>query len=67
VQRHTRVKKCRPSDCPYPRIGLFKNSLIYSLPKLWNVLDETKFQQNETTFKIAIKNKLFDEENFLQE
>jgi hypothetical protein len=52
---------------PYPRIELFKKSPLYSLSKLWNALDETKYQQNETTFKIAIKNKLFDEENFLQE
>jgi hypothetical protein len=52
---------------PYPRIKLFKKSPIHSLPKLWNALDETKYQQKETTFKIAIKDKLFDEENFLQE
>ncbi len=40
---------------PYPRIELFKKSPLYSLSKLWNALDETKYQQNETTFKIAIK------------
>ncbi len=35
---------------PHPRIKTFKKSPIYSLPKLWNALDETKYQQNETTF-----------------
>jgi hypothetical protein len=52
---------------PYPRIEMFKKSPIYSLPKLWNALDATKYQQNKTTFRISIKDKLLNEPNFLQE
>jgi hypothetical protein len=43
-----------------------KKSLLRISDKLLSHLP-TKYQQNETTFKIAIKNKLFDEENFLYE
>jgi hypothetical protein len=50
---------------PYPRIELFKKSPIYSLPKLWNDLDETKLQNNKTTFRISIKDRLLDDPNFL--
>jgi hypothetical protein len=51
---------------PHPRIELFKKSPLYSLPKLWNSLDDTKFQNNKTTFRISIKDKLFEDPNFLQ-
>jgi hypothetical protein len=42
----------------YPRIELHKNLPIYSIPKLWNELDENRFQQSRTTFRICIKGKL---------
>ncbi len=48
---------------PHPRIDLFKKSPLYSLPKLWNELDETKLQTNRTTFKIALHDKLLNELN----
>jgi hypothetical protein len=35
---------------PHPRIKTLKKSPIYSLPKHWNALDETKYQQSETKF-----------------
>jgi hypothetical protein len=40
---------------PPPRIELFKKSPLYSLPTLWNDLDDIKFQRNRTTFKIGLK------------
>ncbi len=46
---------------------MFKKSPIYSLPKLGNALDATKYQQNKTTFRISIKDKLLNEPNFLQD
>jgi hypothetical protein len=51
---------------PYPRIEMFKKSPIYYLPKLWNALDATKYQQNKTTFRISIKDKLFNKPNFFK-
>jgi hypothetical protein len=48
---------------PNPRIDLFKKSPLYSLPKLWNELDETKLQTNRTTFKIVLCDKLLNELN----
>ena len=46
---------------PHPRIELFKKSPLYSLPTLWNLLDDTRFQQCKQTFRICLKNKLIDE------
>jgi hypothetical protein len=46
---------------PHPRIELFKKSPLYSLPLLWNQLDHTKLQQNKTTFKIALREKMMSE------
>jgi hypothetical protein len=46
---------------PHPRIELFKKSPLYSLPLLWNQLDHTKLQQNKTTFKIALREKIMSE------
>ena len=46
---------------PHPRIELFKRSPLYTLPYEWNKLGGDRFQQNKTTFRIAIKNTIFDE------
>ena len=46
---------------PHPRIELFKKSPLYSLPTLWNLLDDTRLQQCKRTFRICLKNKLIDE------
>jgi hypothetical protein len=47
---------------PNPRIELFKKSPLYSLLLMWNNLDNgIKFQQNKTTFRIALKEKLLNE------
>jgi hypothetical protein len=48
---------------PSPRIELFKKSPIYSLPKLWNDLDDLKLQHPKTTFRISLKEKLLNEIN----
>jgi hypothetical protein len=40
---------------PNPHTELFKKSPLYSLPLEWNNLDDTKYIQNRTTFKTAIK------------
>lgn len=48
---------------PSPRIELFKKSPIYSLPKLWNDLDDLKLQHRKTTFRISLKEKLLNEIN----
>jgi hypothetical protein len=45
----------------FPRIEQFKKSPLYSLPFLWNSLDDTKSQQNRTTFKITLKYNLLNE------
>ncbi len=45
---------------PHPRIELFKRSPLYTLPYEWNKLGGDRFQQNKTTFRIAIKNTIFD-------
>jgi hypothetical protein len=46
---------------PYPRIELFKKSLLYSLPTQWNILNETKYHANPTTFKRSVKDQLIDD------
>jgi hypothetical protein len=46
---------------PHPRIELFKRSPLYTLPYEWNKLGGDRFQQNKTTFRIAIKNTIFEE------
>lgn len=43
---------------PVPRIELFKRSPFYTLPMLWNLLDENKFLENKASFVSAIKDKL---------
>jgi hypothetical protein len=46
---------------PHPRIELFKRSSLYSLPYEWNKLGGNRYQQNKTTFRVAIKNTIFEE------
>jgi hypothetical protein len=53
-------------EITHPRVELYKKSPIYSLPKLWNELDDTRFQQCRTTFSISIKDKLLQKPKFLQ-
>jgi hypothetical protein len=47
---------------PHPRIDLFKKSALYSLPVLWNDLDELKLQMNKKTFKISLREKMLNEQ-----
>jgi hypothetical protein len=44
---------------PFPRIELFKKSLLYRLPTEWNTLNDLKLQHNKTTFEIGLKEHLF--------
>jgi hypothetical protein len=46
---------------PTPGIELFKKSPLYSLPSLWNELDDIKHQNGKTTFKIGRKDNFCDE------
>ena len=49
---------------PQPRVDSFKLIPLYSFPLEWNRLnDELKYQFNRTTFKIALKNSLFESLN----
>ena len=43
---------------PYPRLELFKKSLLFSLPTEWNALTDLKFQHNKITFEIGLKEHL---------
>jgi hypothetical protein len=43
---------------PYPRIEMFKKSLLYRLPTEWNALADLKFQHNRVTFEIGLKEHL---------
>jgi hypothetical protein len=45
---------------PFVRIKQIRKFLLYSFPKLWNDLGNSRFQHNRTTFKIALTNELFD-------
>ncbi len=44
---------------PFPRIELFKKSLLYRLLTEWNVLTDLKLEQNKITFEIGLKEHLF--------
>jgi hypothetical protein len=44
---------------PFPRIELFKKSLLFRLPTEWNNLTDFKFQHNKTTFDLGLKEHLF--------
>ena len=47
-------------EVPHPRIEMFKQSPLYTLPVIWNELNECKYYENRTTFKIAIRELLMD-------
>jgi hypothetical protein len=44
-----------------PRIKLFKKIPLYSLHLAWNIAGDIRFQQNKTTFRWGLKEKLFNE------
>jgi len=46
---------------PIPRIEQFKKFPLYSLPLEWNHAGELMFYENRTTFKLALREKLFEE------
>jgi len=46
---------------PIPRTEFFKKMPIYALPSAWNSAGNITFHENKTTFKIALKNQLFEE------
>ncbi len=45
---------------PNVRIEQIRKFPLYSFPKTWNELGNTRFQCNRTTFKIALTSELFD-------
>jgi hypothetical protein len=45
---------------PNVRIEQIRKFPLYSFPKIWNELGNTRFQRNRTTFKIALTSELFD-------
>ncbi len=44
---------------PFPRIELFKKSILFRLPTEWNSLTDLKLQHNKITFDIGLKEHLF--------
>jgi hypothetical protein len=48
-------------EISHPRIEMFKRSPLYTLPNLWNDLNECKFYANSTTFKLTIRNLLLEQ------
>ncbi len=48
---------------PPPKLEFFKRIPLYSLPAAWNAAGDLRLQQNKTTFKIALKDKLMNEVN----
>jgi hypothetical protein len=46
---------------PHPRIELFKKSPLYSIPTVWNTLDDLCFQPNKSLFRKGLKEKLLNE------
>jgi hypothetical protein len=46
---------------PLPRLEMFKRIPLCSLPAAWNTAGDIRFQQNKTTFRIALKDKLLGE------
>lgn len=46
---------------PPPRIEFFKKMPLYSLPNEWNNSENLMFYENRVTFKIALREKLFQE------
>jgi hypothetical protein len=54
------LRNANEYSVPFPRIELFKKSLLFSLPTAWNNLTVLKFYQNKTTFIIALKDDLIN-------
>jgi hypothetical protein len=54
------LRNANDYSVPFPRIELFKKSLLFSLPTAWNNLTVLKFYQNKTTFIIALKDDLIN-------
>ena len=48
---------------PAPRIEFLKKQPIYTLPHEWNKIGDIRFQHNKTTFRIELKNNLFNQLN----
>ena len=48
---------------PNPRIEQFKKLPIYALPLEWNMAGDLIYYENRTTFRIALRNQLFEEIN----
>jgi hypothetical protein len=46
---------------PAPRIELFKRMTLYSLPLEWNSSGNLMFYENQLTFKLALREQLFEE------
>jgi len=46
---------------PIPRTEFFKKMPLYTLPNAWNSAGNLILLENKTTFKIAVKNELFEE------
>ncbi len=46
---------------PLPRIKLFKKPPLYSIPTVWNTLDDLCFQPNKSLFRKGLKEKLLNE------
>jgi len=46
---------------PVPRIELFKRLTMYSLPTEWNSAGDHRYYDNKTTFRHALRDKLFEE------
>ncbi len=61
----TDIRYAEQLEITQPRIELYKKSPIYLLPKLWNELNDSRCYYCKSTLKISIKDKLFDELNFL--
>ena len=61
--RHQDVNLCNDElyALPNPRIEQFKKIPLYSLPLEWNNAGNLTLYGNRTTFKIALKNSIFEE------
>jgi hypothetical protein len=44
-----------------PKNRIVKNNNIYTLPAAWNTPGDLRYHHNKTTFKIALKDELFEE------
>jgi len=63
VQENLNLRQFNDFIIPRPRIEQFKKFPQYSLPALWNSLNEAELYNNRITFQKALKDKLLDELN----